>query len=134
VSGSLIGGHCQLGDHVTVGGNTAVHQFVRIGSFSLLAGCSAVVQDVPPFALTDRFGRVAGVNWIGLQRAGFSSDAREEIKAAYRLLYRSGLSANQVVRMLSSHPHTPAIAPIIEFLGGESVRGLCRGSSRLSAE
>lgn len=130
ISGSLVGGHCRLGDHVTVGGNTAVHQFVRIGSFSMLAGCSAVVQDVPPFALTDRLGRVAGVNWIGLRRAGFSAKVREEIRAAYRLLYQSGFSANQVVHMLASQPHSQAIANIIEFLDGDSSRGLCRGPSR----
>jgi UDP-N-acetylglucosamine acyltransferase len=128
VSGALLGGHVQIDDDVIVGGNTGVHQFVRIGCLSILAAGSLVVQDVPPFALTDRRGRVAGVNLVGLRRAGYTPVERAEIKEAFRLLYRCGIPAQDIVESLTQSGSSDAVAPLIDFLRAPSTRGLCRSA------
>ncbi|HVJ68735.1 MAG TPA: acyl-ACP--UDP-N-acetylglucosamine O-acyltransferase [Caulifigura sp.] len=128
VSGALLGGHVEIDDDVIVGGNTGVHQCVRIGALSILAAGSLVSQDVPPFALTDRHGRVAGINLVGLRRAGYSSVERNEIKEAYRQLYRCGIPAREIVDVLTANAHSDAVFKLIEFLKGNSIRGLSRST------
>jgi UDP-N-acetylglucosamine acyltransferase len=44
-----MGGHCELGDWVIVGGMTPIHQFVQIGAHAFVGGSRAVRKDVPPF-------------------------------------------------------------------------------------
>jgi UDP-N-acetylglucosamine acyltransferase len=126
VSGVLLGGHVQIDDDVIIGGNTGVHQCVRIGCLSILAAGSLVSQDVPPFSLTDRRGRVAGVNLVGLRRAGYGSVERAEIKEAFRLLYRCGIPAQDIVQTLTQNAASDAVLPLIAFLNAPSMRGLCR--------
>ncbi|MBX3442788.1 MAG: acyl-ACP--UDP-N-acetylglucosamine O-acyltransferase [Planctomyces sp.] len=128
ISGSLLGGHVRIGDKAVVSGNTAVHQFTRIGFMSMVAGVSAVVQDVPPFAMTDHRGRVVGLNLVGLKRAGYTAEQREDIKTAFKLLYRSGIASAQIVEVLRSECRTDAVAPLIEFLAETSSRGICAAS------
>lgn len=130
VSGALLGGHVEVDDDVIVGGNTGVHQCVRIGCLAILAAGSLVSQDVPPFALTDRHGHVAGINLVGLRRAGYTSIERNEIKEAYRLLYRCGIPAKDIVAALSENAHSDAVFKLIDFLKGTSQRGLCRSAGK----
>jgi acyl-[acyl carrier protein]--UDP-N-acetylglucosamine O-acyltransferase len=68
-----MGGHCDIGDWVIVGGVTAIHQFVQIGAHAFVGGSSAVRKDVPPFvkAAGDPL-RLFGLNTVGLQRRGFT--------------------------------------------------------------
>jgi UDP-N-acetylglucosamine acyltransferase len=131
VSGALLGGHVQIGDRTIVSGNTALHQFVRVGTLAMLAGVAAIVQDVPPFALTDHWGRVAGINLVGLKRAGYTAEQRADVKRAYRLLYRSGIPNREIVDVLRREPRTDALAPLIEFLEVSTPRGLCKAAPRL---
>ena len=83
-----LGGHCIVGDYAIVSGLSAVHQFTNIGEHSLIGGCSKIVQDVPPFMIIDGFpATVRSPNLVGLQRRGFSDDARRAIKNAYKKLF-----------------------------------------------
>ena len=41
--------------------------------------------------------KVVGLNTVGLRRAGFTAEERAEIKAAFRLLYESGLNVSQAL-------------------------------------
>jgi UDP-N-acetylglucosamine acyltransferase len=100
---------------------------------SILAAGSLVSQDVPPFALTDRRGQVAGINLVGLRRAGYTSIERNEIKEAFRLLYRCGIPAKDIVATLSENAHSDAVFKLIDFLKGASERGLCRSAATKSA-
>lgn len=88
-----IAGHVQVEDHVILGGMTGVHQFCRIGQHSFVAGSSLILKDVPPFVMAS--GQPAapfGLNSEGLKRRGFDKDTIMNLKRAYRLLYRKGLS------------------------------------------
>jgi UDP-N-acetylglucosamine acyltransferase len=100
-NGVMLGGHVQVGDRACLGGNAAVHQFCRIGRLAMVGGCSKIVQDLPPFLLTDgSTALIVGLNRVGLQRAGFSKSEILELKAAYRVIYREGLTFNEMIETL----------------------------------
>ena len=54
-SHSALGGHVEIDDHVNIGWGAGVHQFCRLGAYSMVSACSKLVQDVPPFMLADLF-------------------------------------------------------------------------------
>lgn len=133
ISGCLLGGHVTVGERAVISGNCAVHQFVRIGTLAMIAGVTAVVQDIPPFMMTDHAGRLAGVNTVGLRRAGYSAEERAEIKEVYRLLYRTSIPAAQILTQLSQREMSRALDVMMKFLGTSTARGLCRGNLKLRA-
>jgi len=103
-NGVMLGGHVRVGDRVCLGGNAAVHQFCRIGRLAMVGGCTKVVQDIPPFVLTDGPGSmIVGLNRIGLRRAGFDRHDIMQLKAAYRLIYRKGLTFEAMVDALEDN-------------------------------
>lgn len=121
-------GHVTVEDGAFISGLVAIHQFVRIGAFSMIGGSSKVVQDVPPYLVVDGHpARVYGVNVTGLRRAGFSPQARALIKSAYRILYREGLNTKQALEKIRNElSQDSVIKHFLEFIE-DSKRGICRG-------
>src|SRR5919205_1050606 len=75
VNGVQLAVHVTVEDRAIISGLTAVHQFVRIGRFSFIGGCSRVAQDVPPY--TRAVGnpiKLYGLNSVGLRRNNFSDE------------------------------------------------------------
>jgi UDP-N-acetylglucosamine acyltransferase len=99
----MLGGHVTVGPRAFVSGGVAVHQFCRIGALAMVGGQARIVKDVPPFVTIDgQSGYVVGLNQVGLKRAGHSPDAVLQLKAAYRLIYRSGLRWEDLLRRLQA--------------------------------
>jgi UDP-N-acetylglucosamine acyltransferase len=100
-NGATLAGHVEIGDFVTLGGLSAVHQYTRIGHHAFIAGGAMVVMDVPPFCVAqgDR-AELAGLNVVGLQRQGFTEEQLGRIKDAYRILFRSKLPLEEAVSRL----------------------------------
>lgn len=92
VNGALIAGHCVLEDNVILSGNSAIHQFVRVGRLGLLAGGSVTQKDIPPFIIQIGQDNIGGINLIGMKRAGMSRDQINAIRTAFKLLFREGLA------------------------------------------
>jgi len=115
---ATLGGHVEIGDWVTMGGLSAVHQFTKIGAHCFIAHNAAVTRDVPPYIMA--VGRPAvphSVNSVGLQRRGFSPDQVLNIRRAYRVLYRSGLKLKAAMEELEKVAVTQAeIRPFVEFI------------------
>ena len=86
--GALLGGHVIVDDRAFISGNCLVHQFVRVGTLSLMRGGSAISKDLPPFTIARGENRICGLNTVGLRRAGISAVERQELKRLYRLLFR----------------------------------------------
>jgi len=95
-NGTQLAGHVTVEDRAIISGLTAVHQFVRIGKFSFIGGCSRVAKDIPPFlkAVGNPI-RLYGLNTVGLERNGIPEPVRRELKRAYRLFFRSELNVTQ---------------------------------------
>ena len=106
----LLGGHVQVGDRAVLGGGSAVHQLCRIGRLAMIGGCARVAQDVPPFVLTDgEQAMIVGLNKVGLRRAGIDASDRAQLKAAYRLIYRSNLTFEEMIAAVDqAYPAGPA--------------------------
>jgi UDP-N-acetylglucosamine acyltransferase len=106
----LLGGHVQVGDRAVLGGAAAVHQFCRIGRLAMIGACAKVVQDIPPFVLTDgEMAMIVGLNKVGLRRSGMTREEIDDLKAAYRLIYRRGyLFEEMVAALTAAHPTGPA--------------------------
>ena len=108
-------------------GRAVLGQFVRIGRYSMVGGCSKVVQDVPPFMMVDgNPGETRFVNKVGLERGGFSEDAIATLTKAYKILFRSGLTtAKALERIEAELDPTPEIRHLAEFARA-SQRGLTK--------
>jgi UDP-N-acetylglucosamine acyltransferase len=124
----MLGGHVQIADTVFVGGGAALHQFVRIGRQSVIGGMSGVEADVIPFgAVLGNRARLTGLNLIGLRRRGFSRAEIHQLRAVYRLLFRShGVFQDRLAQAEADHGDHPAVAEILSFIRSDSKRGLCR--------
>jgi UDP-N-acetylglucosamine acyltransferase len=116
-NGATLAGHVEVQDGVFLSGQTAVHQFCRIGSVSMIAGVTGVPQDVPPFVIADGHrAKIIGLNVIGLRRNGYTQEQRNTIKAVYRVIFRSGLPrANALAKAQREHP-SPETHQILHFI------------------
>lgn len=126
VNGSLLAGYVEVGDRAFISGNCLIHQFVRIGKLAMLSGSSGVSKDVPPFCTTKGVAAntVAGLNVVGMRRAGIKPDERLRIKQCYRLLYRSGLNTRDAVAKMKEMELSPLMSEFCLFVE-ESKRGVC---------
>lgn len=133
-NGVLLAGYVDVGDRAFISGNTAVHQFARIGRLAMLGGAAGFSKDVPPFCMTKSgwFNRVVGLNVVGLRRSGMSPEVRLQVKKAFVMLYRSGWNVSQAVdKMKAAFPDGPA-RELWEFVES-SKRGIC-GAGRSAEE
>ena len=135
-NGALLAGYVQVGDAAFVSGNTVVHQFVRIGRLAMLSGGGAISQDVPPFCTTrgGSLNNVAGLNVVGLRRAGFTPAQRLDVRRAFKLLYRSGLNTRQAVEAIRAQFADGPPRELADFAAGAR-RGIVafRGARAASA-
>ena len=120
-----LAGHVSVHEYAIVGGMVPVHQFVRIGAHSFTGGGSRVAKDVLPFLkVAGSPPKVSGLNTVGLKRRGFEDSQLDRIKAAYRLIYRSGLNVSQAIeRMEIEIESSPEIDTLLDFIRG-SQRGI----------
>ena len=114
-----LAGHVLVEDYAILGGFSAVHQFCRIGAHSITGGCTKIVQDVPPYMMVDgNPAKVRSHNLVGLQRRGFSNEAVESIKEAFKILYRQNLNTTEAVglidKMENATDETVAIAEFVK--------------------
>ncbi|MBY0544772.1 MAG: acyl-ACP--UDP-N-acetylglucosamine O-acyltransferase [Gammaproteobacteria bacterium] len=126
-----LSGHVIVGDFVTMGGLTAVHQFTRLGSHSFMAGGTMTAKDILPYVLVA--GNPAepyGLNSVGLQRRGYSSAALMTLRKAYKIIFRQGLVAEEaIVQLVALAQECPEVQLLIDGLQA-SERGIARETRR----
>jgi UDP-N-acetylglucosamine acyltransferase len=123
---ALVAGHVEMEDQAFVSGGVVIHQFSKIGKLAMIGGNSRVNSDVPPFFLYSDFNVAPkGLNIVGLQRAGFTKEEISALKAAYRILYRSGLKLEQALARIEAELHTSHTQHLVNFVRA-SKRGICR--------
>ena len=123
---ALLAGFVQVEDGVFLGGATVVHQHTRIGRLAITRGGTRLGKDVPPFFMATDTNVVAGINRIGLRRAGYAHDLRRAIQAAFDMLYRSDLNVSQALGEIEQKFRQPEIAHLIAFVRSTK-RGICKG-------
>jgi UDP-N-acetylglucosamine acyltransferase len=122
-----LAGHVEIGDWAILGGLTAVHQFARIGAHAFLGGGSIVSRDVPPYVMVAGNPAVPhGVNSEGLRRRGFTDEQIQNVREAYRILYRSELKlAEALAQLLPVAAERAEVRVFVDFIQA-SARSLVR--------
>ncbi len=97
-NGAAVGGHAEVGRRAFLSAHASIHQFCWVGELVMMRGNSGASQHVPPFLMTRDINYVVGLNAVGLRRADYITEADcRQIKEAYRLLYRSGLTPQRAL-------------------------------------
>ena len=121
---AMLAGHVHVDDRAYISAAVGVHQFCRIGTLAMVGGQAHLVQDVPPYVTIDGLSSlVVGLNKIGLRRAGYDQAAVQELMAAYRVIYRSGLRWTELLEQLRTRFPTGPAALFYEFLS-TTARGI----------
>src|SRR5438270_2294205 len=112
----LLGGYVRVGDGAFLGGGGVFHQYMRVGRLAITQGASGFSKDIPPFVIAAEINYVFGLNVIGLRRAGFSAKDRDEIKAAFKLIYSSGLNVGDAATKAATMNFGGAAQEFIDFV------------------
>ena len=124
---ATLAGHVHIDDWAIMGGLSAVHQFGKVGAHAFIANNAAVTRDVPPYVMA--VGQPAdahSINAEGLKRRGFTPGQIRNIRAAFRILYRSGLKLAEATAELERlAKDQPELLPLVEFLP-TATRGIVR--------
>lgn len=122
-----LAGHVQVGNYAVLGGFTVAHQFCRIGDYCMTALGAITFMDIPPYLIAS--GNPAephGLNLRGLKRRGFSNDAVEALRRAYKTLYKSKLKLSEATERLErAGKRSPEVHHFVEFIKA-SERGIIR--------
>jgi UDP-N-acetylglucosamine acyltransferase len=121
----LLGGYVAVEDGAFLGGGCVFHQFTRIGRLAITQGASGFGKDLPPFVIGADVNKVVGLNVVGLKRAGFGAEDRAEIKAAFRLLYESGLNVSQALAQARERTWREPAQAFFDFVAAAKRRGIC---------
>ena len=121
----LLAGHVRVDDSAFLGGGSTFHQHMHIGRLVMVQGSSAFGKDLPPFVIAAERNCVFGVNVIGLRRAGFAAKDRDEIKAAFKLVYQSGLNLGQALEKAATMKFGAPAREFLDFVANAKKRGIC---------
>ncbi len=116
VNYACVAGHGEVGERVLLSGYVGVHQFCWVGEGAMGQGKSIITTHLPPFCLATQMNTVCGLNVIGMRRAGYSAEDRTEVKEAFKILFRSGLSQQDALTQLESKTWGPAATRFCEFV------------------
>jgi UDP-N-acetylglucosamine acyltransferase len=123
---ALLAGYVEVEDQAFISGNVAIQQFLRVGRLAMVGGGTRVNVDVPPFFLyAGLYVTPTGLNRVGLRRAGFVNDDISALKAAYKVLYRSGLKLEEALQTLENSVSTEHTRDLVTFIRS-SKRGIAR--------
>jgi Acyl-[acyl carrier protein]--UDP-N-acetylglucosamine O-acyltransferase len=125
---ATLAGHVKVGDGAVLGGLSAVHQFVRVGRAAMVGGLTGVERDVIPFGsvMGDR-ARLAGLNVVGLKRAGATRETLHAIRAAYQDIFHGegGALAERAAAARERHVDCAEAVEIADFMLADSARSFC---------
>ena len=114
-----LAGHVVVEDEVTIGGTTGIHQFVRLGYGSMLAGGCASTHDVLPWFVVTAYNVAASINVVGMRRQGLTADEIASVRWVFKTINRRGLSlpaAIEEVRIRHNGGEQPVLGRLLEFL------------------
>ncbi|MDA3793491.1 MAG: acyl-ACP--UDP-N-acetylglucosamine O-acyltransferase [Elusimicrobia bacterium] len=100
---ATLAGHVTVETGVIIGGLTPIHQFTRLGRFSIIGGCSRVTKDVTPYCkVAGNPVKMYGLNSVGLKRNNFTEKERKDLKDTYRIIFRKKTPTKKAVSKIKS--------------------------------
>ena len=124
VNNVALAGHVHVEDHAFVSAGVVIHQFCRVGRYSMIGGNAKITQDVLPFFITDGApGRIRGLNRVGLRRGDFGEEEMRQLKQAYRILSKGGMKLAEKLKVMREMNADP-VRHLVAFVD-KSGRGFC---------
>ena len=122
-----LAGEVEIDDNAIISSTVLMHQFCRIGGYTMVQAGSRSSKDIPPYIIAGREPiAYCGLNLVGLRRRGFSNELIENIHNAYRIIYQSGKNVSEALKQIREEiPMTPEIEYIVSFIES-SKRGIIR--------
>jgi UDP-N-acetylglucosamine acyltransferase len=132
---SLLAGHVHIHDYASLSGAVAVHHFATIGSYSFVAGCSAVRHDVPPYMLVEGYpARPRCINAVGLKRNNLPPQVIHALAEAHRLLFRAKVRLEDAWEILRNNGQLmPQVNHLLSFIQEQHEGQHGRGRERRRA-
>lgn len=136
-NGAVLGGHCEIGQGVIMGGLSAVQQFGRVGKGAMIGGIAGVNRDVIPYGMA--FGdhvELAGLNLIGLKRRGLARDAIHAVRGAFKLIFKQdgGSLEDRARAAKDKWPAVEQVREIADFILAEHKQAICLARKRGGAD
>lgn len=127
VNYAALSGHVTVNDYANIGAYVGIHQFCQVGAYAFIARATYVTKDVLPYVMIAGHTTAAcGINTVGLRRRGFSSNAVDQLRRAYKIIFRKGLTVQQALLELKPlEEECPEITLMSEALA-QSSRGIVR--------
>ncbi len=124
---ATLAGHVIVEDYVVIGGMGGLHQFVRLGTMSMVGACTKITQDVTPYTIVEGNPAAAkGLNKIRMKRLDIDIETLDGIKTAYRLIFRKGLRVREAVeRIRTELPDCAEALHMADFVD-QTERGIIR--------
>ena len=113
-----LAGHVTVGDWAILSGYSLIHQFCLVGAHSLTSFASYVNQSIPPYVtVSGEKAKARGVNTEGLKRRGYTNEQIQQVRRAYKILYRSGKTMDEArEELVSMAADCSEIQPLVDFL------------------
>ncbi len=127
----LLAGYVDIDDGAVLGGGTVFHQFLRIGGLAMVRGGTRFGKDIPPFVSADGENMLSGINAIGLKRAGMPTGTRQDIRRAFKHVFRAGMNVSQALDAARDLDWTSEARHFLDFIAA-SKRGVC-AANRVAA-
>ena len=125
VNSANLAGHVKVDNNAILSGFTGIHQFCKIGAYCMVGIQSKVTQDIPPFVMYAE-SQPKTINAIGLKRNGFSKEEIQNVRRAFKIIYRQGLSKEQMMVTLTElAENSEAVTKMVEFINN-SDRGIAK--------
>ena len=126
---SGLAGHVKVGNNVTLGGYTLIHQFCNIGDYAFTGMSTMITMDLPAYVkAASHPARVVGLNTVGLSRNGVSEESISNLKKAYKLLYRKSLKLDEAISKIEELNKKYSDKHLLNFI--DSVKVSSRGITR----
>ena len=118
-----VGGHVLIQSNAIVGGSCAIHQFSRIGEYSMIGGMTGVLSDVIPFGLSmGNRNNLMGLNLIGLRRSKVSNENIKKIQLAYEIIFKTPSFRENIEKLNNDLEKNEFVKKIINFINSDKKR------------
>ena len=123
---ATLAGHVHVEDRAIIGGLSAVLQFCRIGKGAMIGGMCGIGQDVIPYGIVKGGyeAPLAGINLVGLRRAGVDNKLIFGLQKAYDELFTAGDKnfADRVAALAENEAYkdNPLVQDVIKFVQNPS--------------
>lgn len=113
-----LAGHVVIGDFAILSGFAQIHQFCEIGAHAFVSFSSLVNRSVPPYVtVSPEKSHPRGINTEGLRRRGYTAEQIQNVRRAYKVLYRAGNTLEEAREQIAAMAEdAPELQIMVDFI------------------